>query len=198
MNLKKYEEIRPSIKAGDLIAFDGKNLFSEIIKKSTGSRFSHLAICMGFNPLIMGQQHSLLLCESLIYLDKTDDITGEITRGVQIHRASTRLATTDADCWWIPLKESLTLYGEEQMFKWLFKKHSQKIDYDFKQGIGSVIDWWNDTWIYNLPDFDKLFCSELIGRAYQKAGVLNPDLNASEMHPQDIVELPILGPAVKL
>jgi len=49
----------------------------------------------------------------------------------------------------------------------------------------------------NEPNFDKLFCSELIARAYQVAKVIE-DCNASEMSPGDVVDLPVLGTPVEL
>jgi len=83
------------------------------------------------------------------------------------------------------------------MMQWIFKKHSNKTPYDVTQAIGSVVDWWDWLGMENKPDFDKLFCSELIARAYQVAKVIQ-FCNASEMSPGDVVDLDVLGEPVEL
>ena len=195
--MKKYHEIRSKVKVGDVFAFDGKDTLADLIKLRSGSPYSHVAICIGFHQIIPGEPPSLLMCESTMSVRKKDDISGEVIKGVQIHKISSRLALTTSKVWWVPLKQTLTRVQKVLLMRWLFKKHSSKTPYDSVQAIGCVIDWWDVLGMENEPDFDKLFCSELVARAYQIARIIQ-FCNASEMSPGDIVDLPILNNPVEL
>lgn len=195
--MKKYQEIRHKVKIGDVFAFDGKDTMADLIKLRSGSPYSHVAVCIGFHKIIPGMGASLLMCESTMLVNKKDDISGEIIKGVQMHKISSRLALTKSKVWWVPLKQPLSKLQEVVMLQWLFKKHSNKTPYDTVQAIGSVVDWWDWLGMENKPDFDKLFCSEMIARAYEIAKVIQ-FCNASEMSPGDVVDLDVLGEPVEL
>jgi hypothetical protein len=195
--MEKYNQIRSEVKVGDVFASDGKTAFSDLIKFRTGSPYSHVAICIGFHQIIPGQPKSLLMCESTMTVSKKDDISGEVIKGVQIHKISSRLALSKSKFWWVPLKQPLSQMQEVVMMQWLFKKHSNKTKYDTRQAIGCAIDWWDALGFRNEPDFDKLFCSELVSRAFQIAKVIQ-FCNASEMSPDDVVGLDVLGTPVEL
>ncbi len=197
MEMEKYHEIRSEVKIGDVFAFDGKDTMADLIKLRSGSPYSHVAICIGFHQIIVGYPKSLLMCESTMLVNKKDDISGEIIKGVQIHKISSRLALSKAKVWWVPLKQPLSKMQEVVMLQWLFKKHSNKTPYDTVQAVGCVIDWWDWLGMENEPDFDKLFCSELIARAYEIAKVIQ-FCNASEMTPGDVVAFDALGTPVEL
>jgi len=196
--MRKYQEIRHLVRVGDVFAYSGKSDLSSLIKFRTGSPYSHVSVCIGFHKLLLGQPASLLMCESTIQVDKKDDISGEILKGVQIHKISSRFAMETGTVWWVPLKKYLTELQEFRMMEWIFKKHSSRTPYDKIQAIGSAIDWWDGIGFENKPDFEKLFCSELVARAYQVAGVIWYDCNPSEMTPGDIIDLPVLNDPVEL
>lgn len=197
MEMEKYQEIRSKVKIGDVFAFDGKNALSDLIKLRSRSPYSHVAICIGFHQIIPGQPPSLLMCESTMSVKKRDDISGEILKGVQMHKISSRFAMEKGKVWWVPLNQPLSTTQEVVMLQWLFKKHSSKTPYDTVQAIGSAIDWWDCLGMENEPDFDKLFCSELVARAYEVAKVI-AFCNASEMTPGDVVNFDALGAPVEL
>jgi len=197
MEMEKYQMIRRNVKVGDVFAFDGKDTMADLIKLRSGSPYSHVAICIGFHNIIPGQPKSLLMCESTMLVNKKDDISGEIVKGVQIHKISSRLALSKSKAWWVPLKQPLKEFQASVLLNWIFKKHSNKTPYDTVQAIGSVIDWWDFFGMENEPDFDKLFCSELIARAYQVSQVIGL-CNPSEMSPGDVVALDVLGTPVEL
>jgi len=104
MEIGNYEQIRSHVKIGDVFAFDGKDTMADLIKLRSGSPYSHVAICIGFHQIIPGEPKSLLMCESTMLVNKKDDISGEIIKGVQMHKISSRLALSKAKAWWVPLK----------------------------------------------------------------------------------------------
>lgn len=197
MDMERYQLIRAGVKVGDVFAFDGKTPFSNLIKMRTASPYSHVAVCIGFHQIIPGQPPSLLMAESTMSVDKKDDISGEVIKGVQIHKVSSRLALSKSRVWWVPLKQTLSEEQEATMLQWIFKKHSNKTPYDTVQAVGCAIDWWDALGMENEPDFDKLFCSELVSRAYQVAGVIE-FCNASEMSPGDVVNFDVLRWPIEL
>ena len=65
--------------------------------------------------------------------------------------------------------------------------------YDMPQAIFSAIDFIPD----QNEDLSKLFCSELVSEAYERANLIAP-VNASEMTPQDVVNFDIYDEPYKL
>lgn len=196
--MKKYEQYRSSMKTGDVIAFSGKGRVSQIIKWKTQSEFSHVGIIMG-SDMGGGIGQTVLLIESTTLGNLPDSKTGEIIKGVQMHFLSKRLGSYNGDAWWIPLKKELEPHQAYNMQKWLRQKHGGRIKYDALQAIGAGADLFD--WIpgiANEPDFSSLFCSELVTRALQIAGVVDDEINASEQTPADVANYECFENEVKL
>ena len=75
------------------------------------------------------------------------------------------------------------------MLYWLKDKHGKRTPYDTLQAIGAGIDILMPD---NKEDFNKLFCSELVCRSLQLAGVVDACLNPSEQTPADVIDYPCL------
>ena len=196
--MNKYEECRGRMSTGDVIAFSGKGRVSEIIKWKTGSPFSHVGMVLD-TDMQGGIGKAVLLIESTSLNNISDASHGELLKGVQMHFLSNRLGSYDGKAWWFPLKNKLSNHGAHNMQQWLRKKHDERTPYDTIQAIGAGADLFD--WIPGLqtePDFSSLFCSELVTRALQIAGVVCEGVNPSEQTPADVVGFECVGQGVEL
>lgn len=196
--MKNYDEYRPKIKTGDVIAFSGNSLVSKIIKWKTGSPYSHVGIVLDVNMGgAIGQ--SILFIESTILNNAADLKHLEFIKGVQMHFLSKRLESYDGSAWWLPLQEELLPHQTHNIQSWLRQIHNEKVKYDAIQALGAGMDFFD--WfpgIENEKDFSSLFCSELVTKALQVAGLIDDNINASEQTPADVAGFDCFSDAVRL
>ncbi|PIR39614.1 MAG: hypothetical protein COV35_03665 [Alphaproteobacteria bacterium CG11_big_fil_rev_8_21_14_0_20_39_49] len=193
-----YQKYRNNMKTGDVIAFSGKGRVSQIIKWKTRSQFSHVGIILDTN-MHGGIGHAVMLIESTSLKNIPDAVHNEIIKGVQIHFLSRRLETYEGKAWWVPLKNELSNFEKNKMQAWLRKKHFDRTPYDFFQAIGAGADLFDMIiGIENEPDFSSLFCSELVTKSLQVAGIVPDELNPSEQTPEDVVKFCCFKDAVPL
>ena len=166
----RYSDIRLELKTGDVIAFSGKGLVSNLIKWKTDSDISHVGIVLDTSVENLGKV--VFLIESTTLVTIPDAITKELWKGVQIHTLSNRVNTYDGKMWVYPLKYPLAEDKKNAMQAWLRKKHYKRTPYDTVQALGSGIDLLSDTLTGNEQDFSQLFCSELVVKALQIGGVI--------------------------
>lgn len=183
-----YNNIRGQIKTGDLIAFSGSGLVSELIKWKTKSDISHVAIVLE-TQYLKGEKRIILL-ESTTLNNLPDLKTGEFIKGVQQQLLSKRINTYNGQCYWCGLNVDLSGDKKQYMVNWLTKTHSKKTKYDNVQALGSALDLFDKLGLANKPDFSNLFCSELVAKAYKKAGLFFG--NPSEQTPADVLKLPFI------
>lgn len=186
-SLELYERYRPQIKSGDVIAFSGNEGFSKLIKWATGSMFSHVGIVLNTN-LSGGLGRSVLIVESTVETRVTDATNSEVIKGIQLHWLSKRVLFYNGSVWWVPLKEPLPKEGLEKMQSWLRQTHNQRLPYDYVQVMGAGLDMFERLGLTNRTSLSTLFCSELVTKALQIAGVVKSGLNPSEQTPNDVVE----------
>jgi hypothetical protein len=196
-NLNVYEQSREQMKTGDVIAFSGKAGFSSLIKWATNSPYSHVGMVLTAH-LGGGFGESVLIIESTTETDLTDVDNRQVIKGVQLHWLSKRIKMYEGEVFWVPLKDPLPPEGSVEMEAWLRKTHNQKVPYDSVQVMGAGLDLFERLGLGNQPDFSKLFCSELVARALQIAGVVDPNLSASEQTPKDVVDFPCLQAPILL
>ena len=176
-----YNKAREMMQIGDLMAFGGKGLVSKTIKKITYSKVSHVGTIL----------YSYVAGQRLVQIIESTSL-GEGFAGVKINRMSDHLKNYDGDIWWYPLRRDVREKFEENLFtRFVLKMKGRK--YDKFQAVMSVLDIIPDT----SEDLDKLFCSELIAEAYERARIINNN-NASEMTPQDVIDFNLYDEAVHL
>lgn len=95
MHTISYEEARPRMQAGHVIAFGGKSQFSEIIKMSTRADVSHVGSILQTQVLDSGGERFF---NQVI---ESTELHG--FSGVQVLRLSDRL-TYEGEIWWLPLR----------------------------------------------------------------------------------------------
>ena len=187
---KKYpdylNDIKPEFKTGDLVLFEGKGLFSTLIKIKTLSKISHVGI-------ILIENGEPVICESTTLSDLPDMDSGEFIKGVQKHPLKERIEKYDGKIWHAPILVDLP--NEKAMLNWLDVVHSKKVKYDWKQAFLSGFALKH---IVSKENFSLLFCSELCFKALKKAGVIAKRFNASQKNPKDIYNLAFIEEKRKL
>ncbi|RMG10831.1 MAG: hypothetical protein D6728_09905 [Cyanobacteria bacterium J055] len=186
-SLEPYERYRPQIKTGDVIAFSGNEGLSKLIRWATGSMFSHVGIVLNSN--LSGELGgSVLIVESTVETRVRDATNSDVIKGVQLHWLSKRILMYDGGVWWVPLKQPLQPDGLAKMQSWLRQTNNQRVRYDYVQVMGAGLDMFEGLGISNRTSLSMLFCSELVTKALQTAGVVDSALNPSEQTPNDVVE----------
>jgi len=180
----KYDDVRSKMKPGDVIAFGGKGNFSELIKWATRSTVSHVGVIMQSKMLIEGGVEKRRFFNQII---ESTSIAG--FSGVVINRLSDRINRYEGEIWWLPLgtevRRKLKL---KRFFDWCLRQKGKP--YDTPQAVKSAIDALDNVPLiggatYNVEDFSKFFCSELVTAALEKGGVIK-NINSSEVTPIDL------------
>lgn len=175
-----YLQHRARLKTGDLILFSGRDGFSEVIKKVTGSIFSHVGMVIWDNTGWLGDR--VYLTESTTLVDLPDAISHEFIKGVQIQFLSDRLWSYDGQAYLLPLKTGIDPVAKVRMLDQIKIVHAAKTPYDFDQAMGAGFGYWMDLFD-NRRDFSKLFCSEWITRLLETGNKVPLDVNPSAIIP---------------
>ena len=182
-----YKELRDQIQPFDLISFSGKGHVSNIIKGFTDSDISHVAIV--HRILDEKEEERVLIIESTSLVTLPDKVHGEVLKGVQIQALSERIRDYDGQVYWHKLRNPISEARQAAMYSWLLTQHTKRIKYDTVGAIRSGVDIW-DYMMESKPDYEKLFCSEMVAKAYEIAGFFIG--NPSEQTPEDVVNFPFL------
>ena len=180
-----YEEARPKMQPGDVIAFGGKGHFSEIIKFATRSDVSHVGEIL--------QTKVVDDTEDRFFNQIIESTSLHGFNGVVISRFSDRLATYEGELWWLPLQKKVRKesFDQKAFYDFLFKQAKDRKPYDMPQAIKSSLDALDNLPFglhgpsYNSEDFSKFFCSELVAAGLEKANAVG-SVNASEVTPIDL------------
>jgi hypothetical protein len=183
--------MRANVKSGDIFAFSGSGLPSQMVKFATQSEYVHVAIVVWVDRRAV-QNHAILLAESHIDVSLPSVGSGKRRLGVQFQWLTDRLASNPGPIWWIPLEPPLDPAAIVKLRQWLQMTEAAQTPYDFKQaiGIGLVAMGWSGL---SQSDDHAFFCSELVIRSLQVAGVVDPALNAATCSPVNVIDLPCFG-----
>ncbi len=178
-----YQDVRPLMKAGDVIAFSGKGNFSEIIKWATRAPVSHVGVILQTKLLIDGDPQSGVFNQII----ESTSLNG--FSGVSISRLSDRLDTYEGEIWWLPLRKSIYDLMDKKKF-YDFLLHQVRKEYDMPQAVKSALDALDCVPVignatHNIEDFSNFFCSELVAAGLEAAGAIST-INASEVTPIDL------------
>ena len=109
-----------------------------------------------------------------------------------------RIDLYDGSVSWLGLKNPIDPEKKAAMESWLRETHNQKVPYDYLQIYNAAIDWFDELGLSNQPDFSTIFCSELVAKALQIAGLVDPRINPSEATPDDVIKYPCFKEPVVL
>lgn len=188
---KRYTQFCKQIHPGDVFAFSGCDIPSSVVKMATQSCYVHVAIVLSVTETPK-HPDPILIAESHIDTSLPSEGSGKVQLGVQFQRLSNRLVACQGPVWWAGLKTPLHNYQLQKMSDWLHTIEMKGVPYDFPQAIGAGVDTLDKAGFTNQPNFDALFCSELVTRALQLAQVIDPKLNPSEQTPADVMAFPCL------
>jgi len=178
-----YADVRSKMKPGDVIAFGGKGNFSEIIKWATRSGVSHVGVIMQSKMIVDGNVQPGFFNQII----ESTSLNG--FSGVMISRLSDSVKRYDGEIWWLPLS---TAAHKKLKFKKFFDwcLHQKGKPYDTPQAVKSALDTLDQVPViggatYNVEDFSRFFCSELVAAALKKGGVIKR-INSAEVTPIDL------------
>jgi len=201
---EKYDQIRSTLKTGDIILFSSGAICMKIWKRLTGSRWTHVGIVIYEKKF-----KQMLLWESVMSAGLCDVDTYENKKGVQSvllrqkvrgykGEVAIRRLTVDAKKR-KKMRKNLREFRKEvrnrdyekfrtqilkafcdELYK---KKYREKKSNKFWKFVSSiVVKYWNLR-KENIEDLSSIFCSELIAEAYQRMGLLKkkPPKNVKEI-----------------
>lgn len=185
---EQYSRIREQIQTGDIIAFAGHRILSEIVKLGTGSNISHIGIVC----ITHLEHYGCKTIEIMESVKKAEDSeTGQTITGVTRNRLSRRIKHYEGEVYWFPLSHK-TRSKLDYTAAIRFLMSVQGLPYDIPQAIQSALDAFEGRLriFYAMEDYSAFFCSELAAAALKAGGVL-PDINASEMSPIELLRQPV-------
>lgn len=187
-----YNEARPLMQAGDVIAFGGKGHFSEIIKMATFSPVSHVGTIL--KTKVVGSDDERYFNEIV----ESTSLNG--FNGVNTSRFSDRLDNYEGEIWWLPLSRSTRdRMDDGKFYDYLFNLAKERVPYDMGQAVKSALDMMDGlskslgVGTYNQEDFSKMFCSELVSSGLEVSGAVDA-INCSEVTPIDLCRWNIYHP----
>lgn len=193
MNQVRYGEVRPFIRLGDIIAFEGKGGVSDIIGRWTywpwykGPRVSHVAAVFEVTPMTADGRRVELIESTTLNNDE-----GKAIHGVQFTRLSHRIATYNGRVFWYPLTAEAYLSLDPERFTRYCKEQDGK-KYDWLQAVLSAVPF-----LPQRENYERLFCSELAAGALQAGGVLPDSVNASTLTPAELLKAAVFKSPVEL
>ena len=175
-----YADMRGRLQTGDLVLFSGKGWLSRLIQFGTASRWSHVGMV-----LVLQQHDVVLLWESTTLSSLPGIVSGRATKGVQLVALSERLRTYGGGAAVCHLK-GVALEGKAMRALTRFRREVRGRPYEQSklQLIVSVFR----RWCGFGEDLSSLFCSELVAEAYQRMGLLHPDVPSNSYTPADFAE----------
>jgi hypothetical protein len=191
-----YGTMRANVKSGDVFAFSGSGLPSQVVKLATQSEYVHVAIVVWVDRRVE-QNNAILIAESHVNVRLPSVGSGKHRLGVQFQWLGDRIATQTGPIWWIPLVQALDEAAIAALRDWLQLTEDAQTPYDFKQAIGiglSALGWSG----LSQSDDQAFFCSELVTRSLQVAGVLDDSINAAACSPDNVIHLPCFAPPLLL
>ena len=177
------ELILEKLRTGDVIAFGGNALLSNLIKFFTRSEVSHAG------TIVIDEEDGVepALIESVGDFEKDPPVYG-----VRQRPFSETLREYDGEIWWLPLgdqmRESEEAFNQQTFADVL--EDAEGEEYDLEEAflavaVDSVLEWIGLFERDDKEDFEKFFCSELVAMALEKAGAVGP-INASTVTPIDL------------
>ncbi len=178
-----YADVRDRMKPGDIIAFGGNCIMSDVFKWITRSCVSHSGVVLQTKLMIDDTPQAGIFNEIM----ESTEYKGFM--GVQRNRLSQVIKDYDGNVWWLPLsaatREKLDL---KKFFDFLIHQEGKPFD------LADSAELMFKTFIHQQPDiredFSKFFCSELVVAGLEAGNVL-PPIDSSDITPADLCKFGI-------
>ena len=175
-----YNQVRKSLKTGDIVLFSGKGGISDWIKLFTGGLWSHIGMV-----LQLPQWDMVLIWESTTLNNIADFETGTARKGVQLVPLSERIQSYDGGVAIRRLSKKLTPGMEKSLMSW--RKKASRLKYE-KNVCELTKPAYDGPFGKNKENLSSVFCSELVAETYQRVGLLSEPPNgwpSNEYTPKD-------------
>ena len=188
-DLTQYLAVRSQIRAGDLIAFEGRDVLSSLIEVF-GNGPSHIAIVR--NQDTANQASPVTITESTIENGRN---------GVQTNRLSERLASYDtgARAWWLPLSDEIRREIDWFKFYQFIGASEDHVGYDtmdlfefILRGLPIV-----GSRIAQKENREQMVCSGFVAAVLESCGVLR-GINFSKTTPGDLTSMRLYRDCVQI
>lgn len=179
--MTRYDEVRPSIKTGDILLFSGRGPTSDIIKLGTRSPWSHVGLA------VKVEGWDILLSLESTTLSKVADLdTGKGLKGVQTVGLASRIRGYDGVVAVRHLVRPLTPEQEFRLAEYRLKTRGVPYEENKLGMVKAALGLPQD---HTPEDEASLFCSEWTAGALQWLGLFpappaGPD--AEEYVPRDL------------
>lgn len=178
--MQAYENLRPSLKTGDVVLFSGKGGISTGIKWFTNSKWSHVGMV-----LKLTEWDAVMLWESTTLSDIADVESGKERKGVQIVPLSERVRKYKGE---VSIR-LLDIERTPEMLKELSLLRSEIKGRPYeKDKIELIKAAYDGPFGANKEDLSSLFCSEMVAEAYQRMGLLSEKKSSNEYTPKDFAD----------
>ena len=180
----KYDDLRDTLKTGDILLFGGKGAISDGIKLFTLSKWSHVGMVYRIND--DEKDNDIVFCwESTTLANINDAETGKLTKGVQLVILSERLERCFAKGYEISHR-SLNKNITDDMLRSLKNFRKEVSGRPYEKNKLELIKAAYDGWLGdNKENLSSLFCSELVAEAYQRMGLLPEVGSAHKVKPSN-------------
>jgi len=175
------QDLRALLKTGDIVLFSGKGGASAGIKWATFSRWSHVGMVV-----VLPEYDLVTVWESSTIATLPDLDTNTPNKGVQLVPLSARLDQYDGD---IAVRQLQNVEFSTDDIRSLMQLRRELAGRKYEEEkIQLLKAAWDYTFGRNTEDLSSLFCSELVAEAYQRLGLLDPDMPSNEYVPADFSE----------
>lgn len=172
-----YSEARNILDTGDIVLFSGRGVFSAVIRKYTGCKWSHVGTILRPKDMDI-----LLIMESTTLSNIRDMDTQEFTKGVQVVPFSERCKTYDGDIGFRHINVARGAAFNKIVNDFRHEMKGKPYEEDTLQLIRAAYDGILGT---NEKDLSSLFCSELVAELWQRLGWLDNILPSNEFDPSN-------------
>lgn len=171
---------------GDLIAFSGRDLVSDIVNATTWGwprwSASHVAI------VTCHPKHGICLAESTTMATRSCLIRGQRVDGVQFQSIGRRVDEYPGRVWHYPLRIPLARSVASAMNSYLLELAESECAYDLIGAVRSrtMLCAMIQRWKQGREDLHTLFCSELVAAVWNRYDVFETT-NASAWNPNTLI-----------
>ncbi len=172
--INTYEDLRGTIRDGDLAFFSGTSFLAKAIKRVTGSPWSHVGILFWEYGDEGDEDNTLMLHEA-------------VAEGCRAIRLSMKLRETPN-----PVEICRSGYIDSEAKRAAIRRHSHR-QLAIEYGKWQLVQIWARVrfGIGRRPHFDKeLICSELVAACYARAGYYFDKANSDFVSPADLYRDP--------
>jgi hypothetical protein len=176
--LPAFAELKPQLDSGDVLLFSGTSRFSNAIKGSTFSHWSHAGLVA--RPHAGGQ---VLLWEATLDTDLADVATHEAAPGVRLFDLEHWLRHYGGETAIRRLRVERTDAMRAALLEFYREARGRPYQRNRLEMLRAVYD--GPLGRNRTDDDTSFFCSELVAEAFQRMGLLSDKPSASEYTPHD-------------